>query len=658
MYITVRLLNGFQKPLLYKLSNTQQHLSLAGSIVTVPLRNRFEPAIIISACDQLTYTVDFAIREVQAHDIKQIDDRYFTFIQTLSTYYHTDIIRFAKRIQQFVTQKQTPPQPTTAPTIAKKVYTLTPEQKTVYAACTQALTQQKFFPALIHGVTGSGKTEIYKKVLIDCIARNKTALFLVPEVTLALQFERLLRTQLPDDITIISFHSATSTKDKKRLWHFITEHMPIVIIGVHLPILLPIANLGLIIVDEEHEVGYQEKKHPKINSKEAALMRAQQYKIPIILGSATPSMGSLHSAKQKKYAFFQLKKRFAGNFPTIRVVHLSNATKKKRPQFWVSQELHSAIQDRLEHNEQCIIFLNRRGHSFFVQCKECSFIFECKNCSVSLTLHDNNKLTCHYCGYSRMEPPTCPACKADCKNFLKKGIGTQQLVTILQKLFPMARIARADMDTTLKKKSWQQTVEQFSNRTLDILVGTQTITKGYHFPGVTLVGIIWADLNLHMPFFNAQETCLQQLIQVAGRAGRQSTSSLVVVQTMSEHTLFNYLDERTYLSYYAQEIEQRAALGYPPCKRLVAIELKHPHENSVERESYTLAQQLRQHARFKGLDVQILGPAKPVVHKIKKTYTRTLYLKSPSIATCISLYSLIEQTRYKSSIFFTPNPLN
>ena len=427
MYITVRLLNGFQKPLLYKLSGSTLTPSLVGSIVTVPLQKRFEPAIVINARNQLTYTVDFVIREVQVNEIKQIDDQYFKFIQTLSTYYHTDVIHFAKRIQQFVTQKQTiTAQPITAPTI-KKACTLTTEQETIYAACTQTLTQQIFFPALIHGVTGSGKTEIYKKLLIDCTTHNKTALFLVPEVNLALQFEQLLRAQLPHDITIISFHSATSAKDKKRLWHFITERIPIVIIGVHLPILLPIANLGLIIVDEEHEAGYQEKKHPKINSKEAALIRAQQYKIPIILGSATPSISSLHNAKQKKYAFFQLKKRFAGNFPTIRVVHLSNATKKKRPNFWISQELHSAIQDRLEHKEQCIIFLNRRGHSFFVQCKECSFIFECKNCSVSLTLHDNNKLICHYCGYSRMEPPVCPACKTDGKNFLKKGIGTQQL---------------------------------------------------------------------------------------------------------------------------------------------------------------------------------------------------------------------------------------
>ena len=659
MYITVRLLNGFQKPLLYQLTDYHASASLVGSIVTVPLQKRFEPAIVVNAQQYLSHAVDFTIRQVPAQDIKQIDDRYFMFIKMLSGYYHTDMIHFARRLQHFVSQKQSE---VAAPAPAKRSgsssCTLTSEQEHIYHACTQAITAQRFFPALIHGVTGSGKTEIYKKLLIDCIAQHKSALFLVPEVTLALQFEHILRTQLPDNITIISFHSATSTKDKKQLWQMISQRTPIVIIGVHLPVLLPLANMGLIIVDEEHETGYQEKKHPKINSKEAALMRAQQYRIPIIMGSATPSMSSLYQVKQKKYAFFQLKKRFAGNFPTIRIAHLSDETKKKRPHFWLSEELHAAIKDRLENNEQCIIFLNRRGYSFFVQCKACSFIFECKNCSVSLTLHENGMLTCHYCGHTRTEPTTCPQCTASNTQFLKKGIGTQQVVTILQKLFPTARIARADMDTTLKKKEWQNTVLQFSNRALDILVGTQTITKGYHFPGVTLVGIIWADLNLHLPFFNAQETTLHQLIQVAGRAGRQSSHSLVVVQTMTQHALFNYLDERTYLEYYAQEIEERATLGYPPCKRLVAIELKHPYEKIVEHESFRCAQQLRTQAQIAGLAAHILGPAKPAVHKIKKTYTRTLYIKSDNINDCIALFAKIDHKRYKSHLFFTPNPLN
>lgn len=659
MYITVRLLNGFQKPLLYKLVGGPDFQSAAaGSIVTVPLRNRYEPAIIINSQQTLTETVEFSIKEVTPDAIRHMDPRYFTFLSTLSTYYGTDVMHFAKRLQEFAVQKEEDClESAPAPIFEHNAIMLTEEQATAYHACSNALKEGRFYPALIHGVTGSGKTEIYKKLLEDCRALHKSALFLVPEVTLALQFERILRAQLAPEIIILSYHSGTSKKDRKKVWDAINNKQPVIVLGVHLPVLLPIENLGLIIVDEEHETGYQEKKHPKINSKEAALMRAQQYKIPIILGSATPSISTLYQVHQKKYAFFQLKKRFAGDFPTLRIVTLDSSTKKTRPHFWISSELYYAIQDRLERKEQIIIFLNRRGHSFFVQCQDCSFIITCKQCSVSLTLHEHGLLLCHYCGYSCPEPTNCPQCMTS-SSFIKKGVGTQQLVTILQQLFPAARIARADLDSSAKKQTWKQTVQDFENQQLDMLVGTQTITKGYHFPQVTLVGIIWADLSMHMPFFNAQETTLQQLIQVAGRAGRQTQHSLVVVQTMSHHQLFNYLDERTYLAFYEREIQERELLGYPPCKRLIAIELKHGQEKRVEQEAYAIAQQLRQYATINNLDMQILGPSKPMIHKIKKIHLRVIYLKSSELRDCIAAFNQARKRKYYSSIFFTPNPIN
>ena len=662
MYITVRLLNGFQKPLLYKLINIPEAQTVPpGSIVTVPLQSRHEPALILNYFHTLTEKVDFLIKEVPFRDIQFIDSRYFTFINSLSQYYGTDILHFARRLQQCSTQKESY---ALSPLLAELALKTTPEiiltqeQHHAYAICSQALSQQHFYPALIHGVTGSGKTELYKKLLIDCIQQQKSALFLVPEITLALQFERILLQQLPSFCTLLSYHSATSTKNKQYVWHALKTHMPVIIIGVHLPVLLPIVNLGLIIVDEEHETGYQEKKHPKINTKEAALMRAQQYGIPIILGSATPSISSLYNVHQKKYALFQFKKRFSGNFPTVRTVLLDAITKKSRPHFWISSELYTAIQDRLEHNEQVIIFLNRRGYSFFMQCKECAFTINCKQCSVSLTVHEHNKLICHYCGYTCTEPTSCPQCMNQPSSFIKKGIGTQQLVTILQNLFPSARIARADMDSSSKKTIWKQTIEDFEHKKIDLLIGTQTITKGYHFPGVTLVGIVWADLSMHMPFFNAQETTLQQLIQVAGRAGRQSEHSLVIVQTMEKHTLFDYLDEQTYLHFYKQEIQERALLGYPPCKRFVAIELKHTSEKKVDQESYTLTYFIKTYCTINAIDIQILGPTKPIIHKIKKTYTRIIYLKSDSISDCISVFKNIDQKKYVSNLFFTPNPIN
>ncbi|MDZ4152700.1 MAG: primosomal protein N', partial [Methylicorpusculum sp.] len=397
--------------------------------------------------------------------------------------------------------------------------------------------------------------------------------------------------QLPPTVILYSFHSATSVKLKKQVWQALLKKEACVIIGVHVPVLLPHPNLGLIIVDEEHEAGYQEKKHPKVNSKEAAILRASLHKIPIVLGSATPSIASLYNVKHRGWHFFQLKKRFAGAFPKIKTVSLTEK-KGARRSFWISKELELAIGEQLRKQEQTIIFLNRRGFSFFVQCKACSFVVSCANCSVSLTLHGNNQLTCHYCGYAIPMPTKCPGCKASEDQLLKKGIGTQQIVSILEKLFPTARIGRADLDVTSKKNIWQQTVTAFELGTLDILVGTQTITKGFHFPNVSLVGIIWADLNLHFPVYNSAETTLQQIIQVAGRAGRQKPDSTIIVQSMIEHPIFRFMHEIDYLNFYTHELHNREELSYPPYGRLIEIELKHVHEQMVEQDANNLAEKL------------------------------------------------------------------
>jgi len=332
--------------------------------------------------------------------------------------------------------------------------------------------------------------------------------------------------------------------------------------------------------------------------------------------------------------------------------------KKQRKSFWISDMLYAAITDRLAKKEQTIIFLNRRGYSFFVQCKPCSFIFSCPTCSVSLTLHDNQLLTCHYCAYMLQQPRLCPQCKVDESEFLKKGIGTQQVVIILQKMFPHASIARADMDTTTKKKQWQETIERMYSGQIDILIGTQTITKGYDFPKVTLVGVLWADLNLNFPIFNAAETTLQQLIQVAGRAGRQCADSLVIVQSMQNHEIFAYLNEIDYLSYFAHALESRAAVGYPPCKRLVEIELKYGCETTIEREANMLLDDLWNIKAQKTLVIQILGPAKPPVHIIKNVHSRKIYLKADTMSQIILLFQSINIKRYVCSIFFTPNPVS
>lgn len=653
MYIIVRLLNGFQKPLTYRVPEAYRGAKLVGRIVQVPLRNRLVYGLVCQQCAQLDTRVTFKIRDLQNLGAVPNDEGYTVFVERVARHYAIDRITLLKRLQHFLDDDK--PHAIDETLFGERVLpgpvVLTPEQQNIYAALAPALDQAHYVPALIYGVTGSGKTEVYKKLIARCCEQSKTAVVLFPEVSMALQFARHFKDTLEVNAPVYSFHSGSSKKEKEQVWSALLVQTPIVLVGVHMPILLPISNLGLIIVDEEHEVGYQEKKHPKLNTKDIALMRAQQYEIPIILGSATPSIASLYQVKTGRWQLFELTQRYTGAFPSVRVVSLTKERRNRR-NFWISKELERELALRLERGEQSILFINRRGLCFFVQCEQCAHIIYCPHCSVSLTLHHDQRLHCHYCGVHQPMPVSCPACRH--MHFLRKGIGTQQVVGIVQELFKQARVARADLDITSKKQLWQQTMADFLERRIDILVGTQTITKGYHFPGVTLVGILWADLNVHFPVFNAAETTLQQLIQVAGRAGRASQESTVIVQTMADHPIYRYLNERDYINFYANELANRQVLGYPPCGRLVELEVVHSDEPTVIRDAHVLASWLMDR---KSADMTVLGPAKPLVSKIKNTHRRTLSIKAPHFAVIMAMYEKLPLRRLASRVYCTPNPL-
>ncbi|MFA6066524.1 MAG: primosomal protein N' [Candidatus Babeliaceae bacterium] len=663
MYINVKLLNGFQKELTYKVPASLNLSTLIGTIVHVPLQKRTEAALVVSATTELAIMPAYTIRELYEQDTHTLQIEFAQFIKRLAEYYHLDPIYFYKRIRHFLHKE---PENTACieeelsltlqnNTIHNLNITLTMQQQQIVDAITPHVINPSYQASLIHGVTGSGKTEIYKQLITTAYEQGKSTIFLLPEVSLAVQFTHVLRSQLPYGDAIYGFHSAISTKEKLAMWHDIEQQRPVVILGVHLPMLLPIKNLGLIVVDEEHDIGYQEKKHPKVNSKEAALLRAQAYNIPIILGSATPSITSLHAVKTKKWHFFELHERFAGAFPTLTIVPL--ISQKQRNNFWITQELENAVRKQLEKKEQSIIFINRRGYSFFVQCLACSHIISCNSCSVSLTVHNDDTLRCHYCSFQQPMPSQCVQCKGSKKNLLKKGIGTQQIVTILEKLFPTARIARADLDATINKKKWSKTIQDFKDGAYDILVGTQTVTKGYHFPKVTLVGIIWADIQLGFPFYNATETTVQQIIQVAGRAGRQSAESSVIIQTMTPHPAFAYLQEKEYSAFYDYEIAYRQTLNYPPFTRFIELEIRNNDNTILEHEADVLADTLETIVHDKKYSITILGPAKPPVNKIKNCFIKKIYLKCGKMSEALSLYTYaLEKTEFTSSIFFTPNP--
>lgn len=656
MFIRVRLLNGLPEPLWYAVPTHCNYGPLSGLVVQVPVRNRVVPALVIDEHFTKPHSLAFELKDIHGIEPLPADEHYLPFLKNLGDYYQIEALHFIKRIHQFLVNKKEDAliTPEEKKYITQNTVTLTDEQKKVCDYITPNISSNNYTPTLLHGVTGSGKTEVYKHLFLEALSQNKSSLLLLPEVTLAIAFENRLKQEMPN-APIYGFHSGKTPKEKNTVWENLKNKTPMILIGVHLPILLPIPSLGIIVVDEEHEVGYQEKKHPKINSKEAAIIRAQQANIPILLGSATPSISTLYNVKTKKWAFFQLKKRFSGTLPTVQVVSLTE--NKNRKQFWISKELESAIKDRLAKQEQTIIFINRRGFSFFVQCKNCTFIFSCTDCSVSLTLHDDNRLVCHYCGISQTLPTACPDCKAGSDDFLKKGIGTQKVVTILEKMFPQANIARADLDTTTKKKVWQQTIADMTDNKINILVGTQTITKGFHFPHVTLVGVLWADLHLGFPVYNAAETALQQLIQVSGRAGRNHEHSSVIIQTMAEHELFNHLNEIDYLKFYATELEMRNELGYPPAMRFAELELKHINEKKLETDTYHLIDMLYGYVKNNGIEVTILGPAKPPVSKIKSIHSRKIYLKSGDFNFILLLCKQINKKNYSSSVYFTPNPL-
>lgn len=666
MYCTVKVFNGPNKLLTYAVPEPLQLHAHIGALVQVPLQTRVEKALILEIVPEVSAT-PYAIRDVQTLDPLSYDPHYYPWIKQVSAYYGIAPwnlyykIAHAPAAAAAAKKNIATSMLTTEPETEPIVWQLTPEQKTIVAALQPFLTQPDYHPALLHGVTGSGKTAVYQELLKQARHNNLSSIFLLPEVSLAMTLAAILRRSYGTTITVHEYHHAVTPRQKNNMWNDVLEKKPIIIVGVRLPIFIPLANLGLIIVDEEHDAGFQDSSHPRMNVKEAALMRAQQYRIPILLGSATPSLSSWRLAHERSWSFFQLLTRFAGAFPRITHAPITFTKSDALPdQFWISPELRSAIGERMQRSEQTIIFLNRRGLHKFVQCLECSFISGCNACSVSLTLHTHNVLRCHYCGFEQHLPEQCPSCKKPA-NFLKKGIGTQRLVEIIQTLFPHARVARADIDSKKDQKQWHATVTAMQQKSIDILVGTQIITKGYHFPGVTLVGIIWAESNLSIPFYTATEHTLQQLLQVAGRAGRASADSEVVVQSYIKHPVFSFLSESRYCDFYAYELEQRKQLSYPPFARLSELELRHTDEAQLEKDTQAALHHLRAAISYHKLSITILGPAIPPVSRIKHVSLRKMYLKGGSLQAHLMLFHSIKKTlarhEYSASIFFTPNPL-
>jgi len=517
--------------------------------------------------------------------------------------------------------------------LAASIPKLNPDQESVVQLLTAAFAEsrkdQERQPFLLHGVTGSGKTEVYLRALALVLEQGKSALVLVPEIALTPQTVERFRSRFDQSgAGIAVLHSHLSDGERREEWMRLQRGEARIAIGARSAIFAPLVKLGLIIVDEEHENTYKQEETPRYHARDVAVMRAKLEECPIILGSATPSVESYRNAQLGKYRLLELPRRADGQImPLIRVVDLRLQGKRAKSDGGISAPLQMAMMKRLELGQQTILFLNRRGFSTSMLCQQCGHVCRCPNCSLSLTLHRSvEQLACHLCGYRAKPPSQCPECRDP--GITHSGIGTQRVEESVRRLFPAARIARMDADTMTKKGSYAEVLGKFRARQIDILIGTQMIAKGLDFPNVTLVGIINADIGLHSPDFRAGERTFQLLTQVAGRAGRGETEGEVIVQTFSPASpSVQYARHHDFAGFFEQEIVFRENFRHPPFTRLLLIQLRSISQERTERTAEYLAKVLQKAAPA---TVEVSAAAPAPLERAHGQYRYFVVLKSVS----------------------------
>ncbi len=494
--------------------------------------------------------------------------------------------------------------------------------------------------SLLHGVTASGKTEIYTKVIEDYLNQGKQILFLLPEIALTTQLVTRLRTYFGNKIAV--FHSKHNNNERVEVWRQVFNHLPKaqIVIGARSALFLPFSNLGLIIVDEEHEQNFKQvDPAPRYQARDAAIVLANAHKSKVLLGSATPSLETYFNAKNKKFGLVSVTERFGNaTMPNIELVDLKEKHFKKQMSGHFSDTLINEITDALTLGEQVILFQNRRGYSPVLECFTCGNMPQCSQCDVSLTYHKHkNQLRCHYCGYSIAKPVSCHVCGS--VELTTKGFGTEQVQIELTELFPTARIGRMDQDTTRGKFGIEKLIDNFKNQKIDILVGTQMLAKGLDFENVTLVGIMNADNMLYHPDFRAFERSFQMMTQVAGRSGRSEKQGKVIIQTYNqEHNIIKQVVNNDYLSMYKEQLYEREIYKYPPYYRIIKITLKQKEYEKLKEASTWLYEVLSQN-----LQMPVLGPEEPAVSRIRNEYIRNIMIKIPQNQSLISTKNTIQK---------------
>ncbi|EHJ55774.1 primosomal protein N' [Streptococcus urinalis FB127-CNA-2] len=478
-------------------------------------------------------------------------------------------------------------------------------------------------PFLLEGITGSGKTEVYLHIIDAVLKQGKTAIVLVPEISLTPQMTKRFISRFGEKVAIM--HSGLSDGEKFDEWRKIKSNQAKVVVGARSAIFSPLENIGAIIIDEEHEASYKQESNPRYHARDVALIRAKSHKAALVLGSATPSIESRARASKGRYEFLQLTKRAnpQAKIPKVDIVDFRDYLGQQETSNYTPYLLDK-IADRLNKNEQIVLLLNRRGYSSFVMCRECGYVDQCPNCDISLTLHmDTKTMNCHYCGFQKPIPRFCPNCQSSSIRYY--GSGTQKAYDELSELFPQARISRMDVDTTRQKGSHEKILTQFGKGESDILLGTQMIAKGLDFPNVTLVGVLNADTSLNLPDFRSSERTFQLLMQVAGRAGRAEKSGEVVIQTYNpNHYAIKLAKEQDYEAFYQYEMAIRKQMAYPPYYFTVGLTLSHTSEEMAMQKSYEVMEMLRQGLTDK---VRILGPTPKPIARTHNLYHFQILIK-------------------------------
>ena len=475
---------------------------------------------------------------------------------------------------------------------------------------------------LLHGVTAAGKTQLYIKLIEEAIANDGQVLFLLPEIALTTQIVERIKLYFGSKIGV--YHSKFNDNERVEIWNKVINGAYQVVLGARSAVLLPFADLKLIVVDEEHENSYKQyDPAPRYQARDAAIYLAHLHRAKVILGSATPSLESYYNAKTDKYGLVELTERFGGvQLPLQEVVSIAEETKRKKMVSYFTSVLVDDIADALAKKEQVILFQNRRGYATILICATCGYAPKCVNCDVSLTYHKSSgKLHCHYCGFHQSSINICPACGS--VHVEQKGFGTERIEEELSLIFPDARIARLDLDSTRTKNGMQQIISDFQEKKNDILIGTQMVAKGLDFENVSLIGVINADTLLNFPDFRAFERSYQLLAQVAGRAGRRDKQGKVCIQAYADdHRIIKQVINNDYEQMYADELEERRQFNYPPFSRLIFINVKHKEANVLNMASQALASNLRAQ-----LGKRVLGPEQPLVSRVRNYYIKQIILK-------------------------------